>query len=96
MKVLRALPCRTPGCGGHQQMPGVAVLRDGSPYLIGRAPDFPYLVACAKCKRKTRVTQFEWNQLQAVTQEQIDAVKLDADDQTHKDFKALTKSVVES
>lgn len=93
---MKALPCSTVGCGGHDQMKGAAVLRDGSPYLVGKAPaDFPHRVFCAKCKRTTIISRMDWNRLPSVKQEEIDSVA-PPDDRSHKDFKAMTNKVQES
>jgi hypothetical protein len=60
----RALPCKN--C--HK----VALLRDGQPYLIGRAPSFPFAVHCARCKQKTRVTAGEFAALPVLTPAQLE------------------------
>lgn len=65
---MKRLPCTTRGCpsGGH------ATLRDGRPYLLGRAPvKLPYSYTCASCKRPTTVSAVEWNQLPPLSVEAL-------------------------
>lgn len=91
---MKALPCKTPGCGGHPKLPGSAVLKDGSPYLIGRSPAFfPHPVYCSACKRKTIISRTDWNLLPELTRE--DLARVAPPDDSHYDFKALTRSRME-
>lgn len=58
---MKLLPCWTPGCRG------LALLPDGKPYAIGRAPQGiaqrPFTYKCAGCKRTTTLTAVEFNGL---------------------------------
>lgn len=48
---MKALPCRNRACNGE-----VAVLPGGTPYFIGRAPQFPFTYRCFRCNVKTTIT----------------------------------------
>lgn len=93
---MKALPCRTPGCAGHLQLRGTAVLKDGSPYLIGCSPaHFPYQIHCSACKRKTAISQTEWNALPTLSSEDLSHVQGPSDDPTsHQDFRVVTRTLL--
>jgi hypothetical protein len=90
---LKALPCKTPGCNGHPQLPGVATLHDSSPYLIGRAPaNFPYGIHCSTCKQKTWISRTDWNLLPDIQRSDIQHITPPED--SHHDFKVMTRSLL--
>lgn len=94
---MKALPCKTPGCTGHAQLSGAAVLRDGSPYLSGRPPTFfPYSVHCSACKHKTLLSRTDWNRLPSLTAADLAHIKAESDDpRDHADFRVITKTLLE-
>jgi hypothetical protein len=70
---LRLLPC--------DEHNGYAVLRDGSPYLIGQAPEFPFHVSCyyggkGGCagggEHRTILDAVRYNQLPEVTPQDLE------------------------
>lgn len=72
--MVRALPCsycidllksdETPPELRTRIGSGIARLKDGKPYTIGRTPTkFPFRVWCATCRRATWLTAQEYNRL---------------------------------
>jgi len=61
MSLFRVMPCSHCGDQG-------AMLRNGKPYTMGRAPfgKFPLKSYCARCKRITLVTAADWNQAKLI------------------------------
>lgn len=59
----RLLPCDN--CRDH------ALLRDGTPYLVGSVHVFPYQYPCRRCKLTTTITAVRFNQLPDVTADQL-------------------------
>lgn len=69
MKILPCDNCRT---RDHTY----AQLADGSPYLIGQSPVFPYRIACSRCKLTTLLTAVRFAQLPEITHDELEAFGL--------------------
>lgn len=69
---MKLLPCDNCRTRDHTY----AQLADGTPYLIGQSPVFPFRVSCSRCKLSYILTATRFAQLPEVTHDELAAFGL--------------------